>query len=161
MLGLGKVKTTAEDLGARLAEWTEAAEDLDRQALDALPKEVDSGIARRELRYLRVFAIDLATYQAFGDTPTQKAVLSSFYGMIMLKAELGTGLSMSELDARLKRYGEALSEKHHMGPGFTIGKAFSELCGSGTDIQVIMAGSIGFGSTMKALGDLLKKIRLS
>lgn len=159
MFGFLKAKAAPADIGRLLAEWVEPAQDLDGPFLGMMPDDVDRGIARRELRYLRAFAIHFAVSRAFDGTPNELAILGAFHNQIALDAERGSGLALKELDERHARYVLAFQETNPNGPAYSAGKAFAEFCSAPGDLDVIMAGAGQLGTTFESLDGVLRSLK--
>ena len=110
----------------------------------------------KEIVYLNIFIVDFAVSQALGDTPARNNALDIFYSKILSSEKW----ILEEIKYRYDKYDEAVRTPHHDGPPWTVGKAFSELCGYEMDLDVIMTGSILFGTGYKAVFDFAKSEKI-
>jgi hypothetical protein len=62
---------------------------------------------------------------------------------------------------RLPVYTTAVNTRHERGTSWTVGVAFSELCGAVMDIQVIMLGATMFVETCEYISKFLKSYRIT
>ncbi len=89
----------------------------------------------------------LDTYQVFLDEMAKESII-------------GLDTFRKEGKDRLHTYADAVKSPHHLRQPWTVGKAFSDLCGTGMDLDVITTGSIIFGTTYAAVSDLVKSVKI-
>ena len=88
---------------------------------------------RKEMQYLRVFAVDFTVAMNFRGAPRGKQILDAFYGG--LKDRLGDGDAAQafwyKLKPRLLEFTKAVKQGHENGPAWSVGSVFAELCSPG------------------------------
>jgi len=67
---------------------------------------------------------------------------------------------LRQIAQRSQAYRRAIQTPHPQGPPWQVGKLFSELCGGGMDVSVIMYGSLEFTGTAKAVSEFLKSVTI-
>jgi hypothetical protein len=110
-----------------------------------LPQETHEN-ARVELYLFLTYAIDAGICQGFKDDSEAFAALNALYGLVGSRSKELLEASQE----RRQYYVEAAQDPHpEFGVSYSVGKAFSSVCGGGTDIAVMMAAGKLFLETVK------------
>lgn len=160
MFGLLKPKVTATEFGPQLLEWARDGNDADGQLLAGLPEDIDRTRVQAELRYLRVFAIELATTQSASNPEVRKTAREGFYAMLRLEVELSGAFTLETLDGRYVAYAKASQQNHHLGVHYCIGKEFAASCGAPDNISLVLPAAYYFGASCAMIARRLKDVRL-
>lgn len=158
------LEATPLEVAKALLYFGPGTEEARASAMEGLTADCDRESVMGEIFFLRIFAVDFTLSMALGNnSPEKNEILDIYYAFLqeMSKEHItGDEVFMKELKHRLNIYTEAVKTPHPEGPAWTVGEAFSELCGSRMNIVVIMLGSIIFGTTSKSVSDTVNSIRI-
>lgn len=158
-----KEKVTPLELAEALLRFGPGPKESAVSMMKSFPASIDREYLLDEILYLRVFTVCFAVSMTLDNTPVKEEVLNFYYGFLwkMSKESIsGVEVFKKGLENRLLKYTEAVKRPHPNGPGWTVGKTFSDLCGGGMNIKVIMLGSAMFVPAYKGVSDIVKASKI-
>jgi hypothetical protein len=153
-----KYKRTVEEVAADLLGLANGVDASEHKGLKDAGFDLDR--TNHELFYLRLFAVESALFtHAAG--PSRKDVIDTYLSLLdRFAGRVGEDgeTFLSEIAERRRRYVQAASTAHKLGPAYQIGKAFCDLCGGDHDFLVVTAGSVEFYTIQKAVEKYLNGV---
>ena len=155
-------QVTARDLAYGLLHLVRGSEEEDAVTLKDSEETIDLDTLRVELFCLRAFAVDFAVWDTLKNEAERTTVLDAFYEALedVAKEDSAGAALVAYIKSRMLTYTEAIKEPSSSGLAWPVGKAFAKCCGS-EDLETMTLGSIVFGTSLKAIIGVVKKLRVT
>ena len=158
-----KRKKTARDMGIALLpviKESELDELISNSELAELAEEIGREHLRKEILYLRLFALDIAVSEVLGNSSAKETV-SAVLHEHMRQASFHS----FEIAARLNTYNRAVrTPRSPFGSGYTmaeaIGEVFAKLCGMEKNALVANKGALIFHGSYKYASIFIKSYKV-
>lgn len=165
MFSFLRKKATASDVALGVLMFVKGSEQSAAgwlKCLSELDVRLDERRVLDELVCLRIFAGHYAISEALGRKPERQRVVDTYDAQFDRETkQYPEDFGARELiKTRVVAYAKAAATAHHIGPPWTVGCLFAELCGAKEDIRIVTMGGTEFKLVVKFVSEYVKSFRV-
>jgi hypothetical protein len=164
MFSFLKKRASASDVALQVLMLVEGSRQSDAEwvkSLEELGVQLDRRRVLDELLLLRIFAGEYAICEALGQKPERHRVLQAYHAQFARETEWPEDIRAREaIKTRTVAYTKAALTPHHIGPAWTVGCLFAELCGKKEDLRFVVVGGMQLKLTVKFASEHVRSFRI-